>query len=451
MEQRKLRFDSLLLPTGWARDVCVSVDAAGLISNLETSSKDGERVSGITVPGMANLHSHAHQRLMQGLAERAGPGADSFWTWREVMYGFALKLSPEDLEAVAAQAYSEMLCAGFTAVGEFQYLHHQPDGLPYDNRAEMSLRCLAAADATGIATTMLPVLYSHGGFGGTEPNAGQRRFINDVDGFLDIYEILNDAMHGHHQLGLAPHSLRAVTKAGLDPVLEATPQGQPVHIHVAEQIKEVEDCLAWSKQRPVEYLLSHFDVNQTWCAIHATHMVEHETRVLAASGAVAGLCPTTEANLGDGIFPAVEFMRAGGKFGIGSDSHITISPAEDLRMLEYSQRLKHHTRNALANGAGQSTGRNMFVFALKGGAQALQQNMGAIEVGKRGDFVALNDDHHGLLGRAEDAALDAWIFSGGNLCVRDVYAGGKLQVKDGVHVNAVSIKNNFKKIVARLA
>jgi formimidoylglutamate deiminase len=450
MEQSKLRFDSVLLPAGWARDVCVSVDAGGLISKVEIGSKEGEQVSGITVPGMANLHSHAHQRLMQGLAERAGPGADSFWTWREVMYGFALKLSPEDLEAVAAQAYAEMLCAGFTSVGEFQYLHHQPDGSPYDNRAEMSLRCLAAADATGIATTMLPVLYSHGGFGGAAPNDGQRRFINDVDGFLDIYEILNDAMHSHHQLGVAPHSLRAVTKAGLDAVLESTPQGQPVHIHVAEQIKEVEDCLTWCKQRPVEYLLSHFDVNQNWCAIHATHMAEHETRVLAASGAVAGLCPTTEANLGDGIFPAVEFIKAGGKFGIGSDSQITISLSEDLRMLEYSQRLKHHTRNALADGAGLSTGRSVFDRALKGGAQALQQNMGVIEVGKRADFVVLDVDYHALLGRAEDAALDAWIFSGGNACVRDVYAGGRLKVKDGLHVDAAAVRSDFKKAIARL-
>ena len=451
MEQRKLRFDSVLLPTGWARDVCVSVDVGGLISNVETSSKDGERISGTTVPGMANLHSHAHQRLMQGLAERAGPGADSFWTWREVMYGFALKLSPEDLEAVAAQAYSEMLCAGFTSVGEFQYLHHQPDGSSYANRAEMSLRCLAAADATGISTTMLPVLYSHGGFGGAAPNAGQHRFINDIDGFLDIYEIINNALHSHHQLGVAPHSLRAVTKAGLDAVLESTPLGQPIHIHVAEQIKEVEDCLAWSKQRPVEYMLSHFDVNQNWCAIHATHMQDHETRALAVTSAVAGLCPTTEANLGDGIFPAVEFIKADGKFGVGSDSHITISPSEDLRMLEYSQRLKHQTRNALADGAGLSTGRSMFERAVKGGTQALHQNMGAIEVGKRADFVVLNDDHYALLGRAEDAALDAWIFSGGNSCVRDVYAGGAIRVKDGVHVNAASIKNNFKKTIARLA
>ncbi len=451
MTIRKLRFQSLLLPTGWGHDVCVSIDGNGLISGIVENSREGELVSGITVPGMANLHSHAHQRLMQGLAERAGPGTDSFWTWREVMYGFALKLSPEDLEAVAAQAYAEMLCAGFTSVGEFQYLHHQPDGRPYANRAELSLRCLAAADQVGIATTMLPVLYSHSGFGGAAPNAGQRRFINDVDGYLDIYEILNNALHGHHQLGVAPHSLRAVTKARLDAVLDATPKDQPVHIHVAEQIKEVEDCLAWSKQRPVEYLLSHFDVNENWCAIHATHMADHETRVLAASGAVAGLCPTTEANLGDGTFPANAFIKAGGRYGIGSDSHITISPSEDLRMLEYSQRLKHHTRNALAGGAGQSTGRSIFEAALTGGAQALQQNTGAIAVGKRADFVVLNADHHALLGRSQDSALDAWVFSGGNSCVRDVFVGGKPRVKDGAHVDAASITNKFKQTLARFS
>ncbi len=450
MEQRKLRFDSLLLPTGWARDVCVSIDARGLISNINNLSQEGDRVSGIAVPGMANLHSHAHQRLMQGLAERAGPGADSFWTWREVMYGFALKLSPEDLEAVAAQAYAEMLCAGFTAVGEFQYLHRQPDGSNYVNCAELSLRCLVAAEQAGISTTMLPVLYSHGGFGGVDSSASQKRFINNAEGFLRIHSELKAVINDHHQLGIAPHSLRAVTKAGLDEVLEATPKDQPVHIHVAEQMKEVEDCVSWSGKRPVQYLLDHFPVNQNWCTIHATHMTTDETHALANAGAVAGLCPTTEANLGDGVFPAGEFIKSGGKFGIGSDSHITISPAEDLRMLEYSQRLKHHTRNALADGAGRSTGRSMFERSLEGGACALQQNMGAIEVGRRADFVVLNDDHHALIGRAEDAALDAWIFSGGNLCVRDVYAGGKLQVKDGVHVNAALIKNNFKKTIARL-
>jgi formimidoylglutamate deiminase len=441
MKPRKLRFESVLLPQGWGRDVVVSIDAMGVINGI--GGEGGERVSGIAVPGMANVHSHAHQRLMQGLAERAGPGADSFWTWREVMYGFALKLSPDDLEAVAAQTYMEMLLAGFTAVGEFQYLHHQPDGTPYDNRAEMSSRCVAAAEESGIGMTMLPVLYSYGGFGGQAPHAGQRRFINNVDGFLEIKSKLGG--------GVAPHSLRAVTKDDLNAVLKAVPAGASVHIHVAEQIKEVEDCVAWSGARPVQYMLDNFAVNENWCAIHATHMTEQETSRLAKSGAVAGLCPTTEANLGDGVFPAVGYQKSNGRFGIGSDSHISISAAEDLRMLEYSQRLIHHTRNALAGGAGRSTGRALFEGALRGGAQALQQNMGVIEVGKRADFVVLDSEHHALLARAEDNALDAWIFSGGNACVRDVYVAGSQLVKDREHVHQARISQNFKKTLARLA
>lgn len=448
MNERKLRFDSILLPTGWAADVCVSINSDGVIASVEAGSKAGEPVSGIAIPGMANLHSHTHQRLMQGMAERAGLGPDSFWTWREVMYGFALKLSPEDLEAVAAQAFMEMLCAGFTSVGEFQYLHHQPDGTPYANRAELSLRCVTAAETACIGLTMLPVYYAHGGFGGKPPTDGQRRFINSIDGFLEIHAEL--AKTGC-KLGIAPHSLRAVTKDGLLAVLNATPKEQPVHIHVAEQLQEVADCLLFANVRPVNYLLDHFPVNKNWCAIHATHLVADETTRLAKSGAVAGLCPTTEANLGDGIFPARKFLDEGGTFGIGSDSHISISPAEDLRMLEYSQRLSHHTRNALADGPGQSTGRSLFVRALKGGAQALQQNSGEIAIGKRADIVVLDHAHFSMLGRANDQALDAWIFSAGNAAVRDVYVGGKRVVENGRHIAQDSIVKNFKAAQRRLS
>ena len=439
---RKLRFKSALLPGGWAQDVCIAVDPHGVITAVDEGSNEGETIGGITLPGMCNVHSHAHQRLMQGLAERAGNGVDSFWTWRDQMYGFALKLSPDDLEAVAAQAYMEMLCAGYTSVGEFQYLHHQPDGTPYDNRAEMSLRCLSAAEKTGIAMTLLPVLYSHGGFGGQPPGSDQRRFITTVDQFLEIASKLGGA--------IAPHSLRAVSKDSLNAVLAAVPKNRPVHIHVAEQMKEVEDCLAWCGLRPVQYLLEHFAVDKNWCAIHATHMTPQETADLAQSGAVAGLCPTTEANLGDGVCPAISFLKFNGHFAIGSDSHISISPAEELRMLEYSQRLTHHTRNALAGAPLQSTGRTIFEAAARGGAQALQQNTGVIAVGKKADFVVLDEDHHALLGRSEDTAIDSWIFSGGNACVRDVYVGGDLIVKDRQHRHASTIIRNFKNTVARL-
>ncbi len=448
MTERKLRFESLLLPAGWAADVCITIDAAGLITGIEKDSMAGEPVSGIAIPGMANLHSHVHQRLMLGLAERAGLGPDSFWTWREAMYDFALKLSPEDLEAVAAQAFMDMLCAGFTSVGEFQYLHHQPDGSPYANRAELSLRCVAAASSAGIGLTMLPVYYAHGGFGGQAPTQGQRRFINSVDGFLEIHAEL---MRSGCTLGIAPHSLRAVTKDGLNAVLAATPQGQPVHIHVAEQLQEVADCLLWANQRPVQYLLDNFAVGKNWCAIHATHLVADEITGLAKSGAVAGLCPTTEANLGDGVFPARAFLDAGGSFGIGTDSQVCISVAEDLRMLEYSQRLFHHRRNVLSDGPGESTGRSLLQRALNGAAQALQQNCGAIGIGRRADIVVLDPTHSALLGRQKDQVLDAWIFSAGNAAVRDVYVGGKRMVEQGRHIQHDQIARNFQAAQRRLS
>ena len=453
MTQSKFRFASALTSAGWQHDVAVTVDESGMIESVEAGAKGGGLVNGIAVPAVPNVHSHAHQRLMVGLAERAGPGADSFWTWREVMYGFALKLSPDDLEAVAAQAYVEMLKAGFSCVGEFQYLHHQPDGTPYDEPAEMSLRCLSAAEQVGIAITMLPTLYNYSGFGGQASTAGQRRFVNDADRFLRIYGTLRGvtAAEPLRRLGISPHSLRAVTPELLNAVLSEIGTESRIHVHLAEQMKEVDDCLAWCGQRPVEFLRSKFDVSGRWCAIHATHMTEDETSWLARSGVIAGLCPTTEANLGDGVFPADIFMRHGGTIAIGSDSQITISPAEDLRMLEYSQRLRDRTRNALASGAGASTGRTLFDAAVKGGAACLDQPMGSIEVGKRCDIVVLDDDYGFMIGRSGDTALDAWIFSSGNAAVKDVIVGGAHVVKDRKHFDEDRIQKRFKKTVRHLS
>ena len=453
MTKRKFRFTSALTSSGWQRDVVISVDEAGIIESVEAGAKDGTLIRGIAIPAVPNVHSHAHQRLMVGLAERAGPGADSFWTWREVMYGFALKLSPDDLEAVAAQAYVEMLKAGFSCVGEFQYLHHQPDGAPYDEPAEMSLRCISAAEQAGIAITMLPTLYSYSGFGGQQSNAGQRRFINDADRFLGIYETLKSVCETNplRSLGISPHSLRAVTPELLKTVLNGIGGDARVHIHVAEQTKEVDDCLAWSGKRPVEFLLDQFDVSERWCAIHATHMTDAETRRLAKAGVTAGLCPTTEANLGDGIFPADQFIKQGGAIAVGSDSQITISPAEDLRQLEYSQRLRDRTRNALASGAGISTGRTLLDAALKGGATCIDRPMGAIAVGKRCDIAVLDDEYPALIGRVGDAALDTWIFSAGNSAVKDVIVGGSHVVKDRRHIDEDRIQKKFTETVRRLS
>lgn len=453
MKSTKFHFPSALTSQGWQDNVTVEVDARGMISAIATGARDGTNVNGIAIPAMPNVHSHAHQRFMLGLAEKAGPGADSFWTWREVMYGFALKLGPEDLEAVAAQLYMEMVKSGFSVVGEFQYLHHQPDGTPYDNEAELSLRCLAAAEQAGIAITLLPTLYNFGGFGGQPSVAGQGRFVNGAERYLRIYETLRKASASHplRRLGISPHSLRAVTIDLLKEVSNGIDPLSPIHIHVAEQTKEVDDCLAWSAKRPVDLLLDSFEVSPRWTAIHATHMTEAETRRLAQSGCIGGLCPTTEANLGDGIFPAVQFLKDGGAIAIGSDSHISVSPAEDIRMLEYSQRLRDRTRNALAGGPGQSTGRTLFDAVCRGGAQSMTQPVGAIAVGKRCDIAVLDGDHPALIGRARDDALDSWIFSGGNPSVKDMIAGGAHVVKDRAHVREAEITGNFRAALRRLA
>lgn len=285
MESRNFHFSSALTPDGWRDDVTVAVDAAGMIAAVTAGRREGHHIKGIALPAVPNVHSHAHQRFMLGLAERAGPGADSFWTWREVMYGFALRLSPDDLQAVAAQLYVEMLKSGFSVVGEFQYLHHQPDGSPYDNPAEMSLRCMAAADEAGIAITMLPTLYAHGGFGGQDPVAGQRRFINGSGRFLAIYQRLLAEAKGHElrRVGISPHSLRAVTPGLLREVIDGIEAASPIHVHVAEQTKEVDDCIAYCGQRPVELLMDQFDLSPRWTAIHATHMTADETSKLARS------------------------------------------------------------------------------------------------------------------------------------------------------------------------
>ena len=453
MGSKKFHFASALTGDGWQNDVTVAVDTAGMIASVQAGWTAGLHIKGIAVPAVPNVHSHAHQRLMLGLAERAGPGADSFWTWREAMYGFALRLSPDDFQAVAAQLYVEMLKAGFSVVGEFQYLHHQPDGSPYANPAEMSLNCLAAAEQAGIAITLLPALYAHGGFGGQPPVAGQRRFITDAGRFLAIYDRLRAAAKGHdlRRVGISPHSLRAVTPDLLREVIGGIDEASPIHIHVAEQTREADDCIAFCGQRPVQMLIEQFDLSSRWTAIHATHMTADETVWLARSGAIAGLCPTTEANLGDGIFPAVEFLKNHGSIAIGSDSQISVSPAEDIRMLEYSQRLRDRTRNALAAGPGQSTGRSLFDAVCRGGAQSMAQPVGAIAAGCRADIMVLDADHPALIGRAQDTALDTWIFSGGNSCVKDMIVGGRHVVKDRHHAHEDTIARNFRAALGRLS
>ncbi|MBW0003789.1 MAG: formimidoylglutamate deiminase [Hyphomicrobiales bacterium] len=445
-------FQEALLPHGFERNVRVAI-ADGVIERIEAGATPiaGEERHAIGLAGMPNLHSHAFQRGMAGLAEVRGPQSDSFWTWREVMYRFALGLEPEDVEAVAAQLYVEMLEAGFTRVGEFHYLHHDRDGKPYADPAEMSARIAAASAQTGIGLTLLPVFYAHGGFGGKPPNDGQRRFVNDLDRFGRLVEQSRVALSGLEdaRLGVAPHSLRAVTAAELANLVPLA-QGGPIHIHVAEQSKEVEDCVSWSGARPVEWLLAHAPVDRRWCLVHATHMTREETRAVASAGAVAGLCPITEANLGDGTFNASEFIEYGGEFGIGSDSHVFIGVADELRQLEYSQRLRHRARNVMAQEEGRSTGRSLYQGALVGGTRALGEAKFGLAEGARADFLSLDAEHPALVGRAGDALLDAFIFSAPGSIVDCVWRAGEKLVQGGRHRRREAILARFRAAMGRL-
>jgi formimidoylglutamate deiminase len=447
-----LHFASALLPSGWAVDVQVVV-TDGTIAKAAAGVAPGPRDERhqLAIPGMASLHSHAFQRGMAGLAEIRGDTADTFWTWRETMYRFALAMTPEDVENVATLLYVEMLEQGYTGVGEFHYLHHDRDGTPYADPAEMAARILRAAATSGIGLTLLPSFYAHSCFGGVAPHAGQRRFICSVDQFARLMAATRaaaDALPGA-KIGVAPHSLRAVTPEELADIVQLAGAG-PIHIHAAEQIKEVEDCVAWSGRRPVEWLLEHAAVDQRWCLIHATHMTAAEIAALARSGAVAGLCPITEASLGDGIFAAREFCGAGGRFGIGTDSNILIGVADELRQLEYGQRLKLRERNVLSGISGISTGRALFDAARIGSAQALTRQPAGIERGARADIVTLDTAHPSLAGRRGDAVLDGWIFAAGAGAVDCVWASGDKVVEGGRHRLRPQARDRFNATVRRL-
>lgn len=418
----------------------------GHIEKIETgaTASAGDERHGFLLPGMPNLHSHTFQRAMAGLAEIRGPGADSFWSWRTVMYQFGLSMNPDQLEAIAAQAFMEMVEQGFSRVGEFHYLHHDRDGSFYGNPAEHLERIAAASVETGIGLTMLPVFYAHSGFGGTPPVEGQRRFIHDLDQFSVLMargaEIARDLPGAN--LGLAPHSLRAATPDELAALIGMT--SGPIHIHVAEQVKEVEDCIAWSGQRPVEWLLDHMPVDDRWCFIHATHVTASEVEGMAKSGAIAGLCPVTEANLGDGIFPVSAFLGHGGRFGVGSDSNVSISLREELQILEYSQRLAERSRNVIA-APGQSTGVSLFSKALDGGAAALKSPAGIV-AGVSADLFTLDLSNVPWSGKT---ALDQWIFGAG-ITVDCAWVRGRKLVSGGRHEGREEISSRFRKVVSDL-
>ncbi len=439
--------ETALLPQGWMDSVRL-VLSEGRIAQVETGVRPGpeDERHAVAIPALCNVHSHGFQRGMAGLAEVRGPEGDNFWTWREVMYRFLDRLDPEQIEAITALAYIEMLETGFTRVGEFHYLHNDVSGRPYANAGELAERIVSAACHTGIGLTLLPVFYAHSNFGGLAPTHGQRRFITSVDQFAAVVESGGRALPSlpDGKIGVAPHSLRAVTP---DELAEIVPlaKGGPIHIHAAEQTKEVDDCLAWSGLRPVEWLLDNADVNERWCLVHATHLTPMECNRLAASGAVAGLCPVTEANLGDGIFPAQDFLVHSGRIGVGTDSNVEINPAAELKSLEYAQRLNSRSRNVLASGEGHSTGRTLFDAAFSGGAQALGQETCGIREGASADIVSLAAADAAYFGRKGDAFLDSWIFAGGGIdCV---WRAGRKVVVQGRHFARDEIVTRYRRAI----
>ena len=455
---RTLFASDALLPTGWARNVLLSWNASGqlieVLTNVDPQSGEaGEvdaavRASGPVIPGMPNLHSHAFQRAFGGLTEFRGQAQDSFWSWRNLMYGFANRMSPEALEAIATWLYLEMLEAGYTSVCEFHYVHHDIGGKPYANDATLSLALLRAAQKTGIGMTLLPVLYQTSGFGGKAPREDQARFIRSTDSMLSLLQQLEPAVRAQAaNLGLAPHSLRAVPPDSLQAAvagLHAMLPQAPVHIHIAEQTQEVDDCIAWSGQRPVQWLMNHAPVDQRWCLIHATHMTPEEYARAAQSKAVAGICPTTEANLGDGIFDMPLWLKNGGCWGVGSDSHSTVNAAEELLMLEYSQRLNLRQRNVLGGGAQPQVATAMTLQAVAGGAQASGRAIGGLAVGQQADFVVLDSKHVALDGLPADSAHAGHVFASHRTsAVGDVWVGGHQCVQGGRHAQHESAQQAF--------
>jgi len=441
-----------LTQSGWETDVEIGIKDERIV-HIGPAPVGAKAAVDLALPAPVNLHSHAFQRALSGLTEARGPDPkDSFWTWRRLMYKFLGQLTPEQIEVIAAQVFLEMLEAGYAGVAEFHYLHHDLGGVPYVNRAELSERIVAAATQAGIGLTLLPVLYQYGGLDKRPLAGGQRRFGNDLEQFSRLHENAIRAVDAGLQdfnIGVAPHSLRAVDRAGLDRSI-ALAQGGPIHMHLAEQVAEVEEVQTALNARPTDWLLDHYDVDLHWCLIHCTQMSAAETRALAASGAVAGLCPITESNLGDGIFSGTDYLAHNGIVGFGSDSNVHVTLFEELKTLEYSQRLRDKNRAALAT-ENKSTGRVLYDAATKGGAQAGGRDSGVLAVGKMADILGLDLDNEWGTNRRGDMALDTLVFGGhGERCISDVWSAGRHMVKQGRHVQRDRITRAFIDVMAEL-
>ncbi|NVK23218.1 MAG: formimidoylglutamate deiminase [Kangiellaceae bacterium] len=451
----------ILLDEGWANDVLLKVDCNGVIQEIKPQSRidhqfDGELISGSVIPGMVNNHSHAFQWAMAGLAEQSGQDSDSFWTWRNAMYNFVGKVTPDDLRIIASALYMQMLKAGYTSVGEFHYLHHDISGTHYSNQAEMSLQLFEAAKQSGIGMTLLPVFYRYAGFGEQPANQGQKRFIHDQEAYANLLSKISFLAKEYNQnFGIAPHSLRAVSGSDIKfaiNTLDSLDRKAPIHIHIAEQVKEVSDCIAHYSQRPVDWLMKQFELNERWCLVHATHMTEQETFEVAQSKAVVSVCTTTEANLGDGFFNMMDYKKHQGRWSVGSDSHITVSATEELRWLEYQQRLMNKSRTLLVDGDFSSNGHWLWTQAAIGGAQSLNRQAGKLKVGHKADWLELDNNSIALIGKKDNQLIDALIFNKQAACnpIKAVWVNGQQYVEHGKHKAEAEIMKQFLPIMQKL-
>ncbi len=444
--------EKALLESGWAENVLIGISPEGLIESVVPGQAATGQTTGILLPAPANCHSHAFQRAMAGLTEKRGPNpSDSFWTWRQLMFRFLDRLTPEHVEAIAAFVQMEMLEAGYSANVEFHYLHHQPGGVPYTNVAEMAERIAAASATTGMGLTLLPVHYQYGGCDKRPLGPGQIRFGNTLDAYAELHARSTEAiahLPSDSRIGVAPHSLRAIVAEDLAHHADIA-GANPLHMHLAEQIAEVEEIEAAYGKRPVEFVLDTMELNQRRCFIHCTQMLPHETEGLAKSGAVAGLCPITESSLGDGIFDGVRWFEHGGAIAVGSDSNVRISLSEELRTLDYSQRLRDHSRAALAT-PDKSTGRRLLDAINAGGATVSARNNGTLAVGKLADMMALDSEAVDVIGRTGDTILDCYMFAGDDRMVKDVWSAGRHMVTRGQHVKREAIVSAYARTMKEL-
>lgn len=425
-----LFFDRAFVRGQWQQNVRLVVQN-GIILSLDVGvAIDGaEHVRGLAIPAMANAHSHAFQRSFAGLCEYKPVGQSDFWSWRKAMYAFASRMTPQHLQAVAAELYLECLMAGYSHIGEFHYLHNAHMG----QENAMAQALFNAADEVGIGLTLLPVHYQSAGFDCADLSAEQRGFSLSFERMESLREGAAKSIGDKHRLGHCFHSLRAVPATYMQEVMQSVKAGEPVHIHIAEQKQEVDDCLAATGKRPVEWLLENMPVNENWCLVHATHMSEHEVSGLAKSGAVAALCPTTEANLGDGIFPLADFLACGGRIAIGSDSHVCRDPLEELQLLEYSQRLKETHRTVACTDVSPHVGTTLYTQAAMGGFGVLGVNAGEIAVGARADIVILDGEHPALVAKPLEYIFDSLIFAGARGAIKHVMVAGEWHVWAGHH------------------